>query len=167
MLKLIKIKQKYQDAKFNGLTLDKIYHNFITTQIHNLHGRDVVDIQRQFLDKSTKSCQISLFLYYSSLNTKHSNTTNYTFEQLAYMFNCSYPLIEKVVKKLKKHKIIKHEINSQCKHLTKKFRNSVKCNPFKFIFIILKAINRQVLKTSGFRTNFVAPAKPVEFREIR
>jgi hypothetical protein len=39
------------------------------------------------------------------------------------------------------------------------------CNPFKWVFTVLKKICNKTLQAAGFRTNFIAPAKEQALRQ--
>ena len=108
------------------------------------HGKDVAAIKNSF-DKCSKSYRVAMIINYRI--NKANKTGNVAYNQIAYICNCSWQLVAKVVKKMTAAGLIKHEINKDHKsNLTKKWKSENKCNPFKWIFKWLKEFTGQLSK---------------------
>lgn len=114
------------------------------SNLANRHGQDVAKIQELF-GKCSKSYKIAMFINYR-INSANK-TGNVAYSQIAYVCNCSWQLVAKVVKKMVKANLIAHELNKDHKaNLTKKYKKENKCNPFKWIFKWLKEFTGELKK---------------------
>ena len=111
----------------------------------NQHGKDVAVIKNSF-DKCSKSYKVAMFINY--IINKTNKFGNVAYNQIAHICNCSWQLVEKVVKKMSAAGLIKHELNKDHKsnNLGKKFKAENKCNPFKWIFKWLKEFTGELSK---------------------
>lgn len=127
----------------------------------NQHGKDVAVIKNLF-DKCSKSYRVAMFINYRI--NKSNKSGNAAFNQIALVCKCSWQLVAKVVKKMTKAGLIKHEINKDHKsNLTKKWKSENKCNPFKWIFKWLKEFTGELAKiftrSKGYWIDYIPGAK--------
>lgn len=111
----------------------------------NQHGKDVAAIKNSF-DKCSKSYKVAMFINY--IVNKANKFGNVAYNQIAHICNCSWQLVEKVVKKMSAAGLIKHELNKDHKsnNLGKEFKAKNKCNPFKWVFKWLKEFTGELSK---------------------
>jgi predicted transcriptional regulator len=113
---------------------NKIKDSFYSALVKNNKwtGKDL----NKCLAYRTKTWLIIQFLNYK-WSTKHSWST--TYDQIAYICNCSSKLVEYVVSKLQHDQVIKHERNI-----------SKGSNMFKWVFLKIKEITNTLLLSLKF-----------------
>lgn len=133
---------------FPKIVKDK--RGFIEFLKHSAHNKSLLELKAEAIyDKLSKSYLVVRYINYW-LN-EVNNHQHMHYEVIAFCCNCSVKLVEDVVYKLSKLGYLTHTINECNRRLKKTTREKLGCNPFKWVFKLLKRIIWKELRDNVFK----------------